>query len=208
MAPKAGRSAALQIAVQALEGPDQVDSTLDVALLRLAEEMPAGLVASLRLPEPEDLVGTDWWAFGFPNRDPLGNSAAGTVGAALGEGWVRLDTKSRYLVRTGFSGAAVWSVEYAAVVGVIGQANPGNGDALALAQIVRAMPAAAAALPAGWSLRHDPEARHWLPRARGVGNDAERGFRFHGRTAALTEITSWLEHSTAREVLLVTGSPA
>ncbi len=209
VAPKAGRSAAPQIAVLALDGPDWVDAALDVALLRLAEEVPAGLVASLRLPEPEDLVGTGWWAFGFPNRDPLGNSAAGTVGVALGDGWLRLDTQSRYPVRTGFSGAAVWSAQYAAVVGVIGQANPGNGDAraLTLAQVARAVPAAASALWAGWSLRHDPEARHWLSRARGVGSDAERGFRFRGRTAALTEITGWLEHSTAREVLVVTGSP-
>ena len=39
----------------------------------------------------------------------------------------------------------------------------------------------------GWALARDPEgARHWRPRARGVSIDSERGWRFRGRTAALT----------------------
>jgi WD40 repeat protein len=61
----------------------------------------------------------------------------------------------------------------------------------------------------GWALRDDPESGvHWRPRARGVGTDAEGGYRFRGRRAALTEISGWLgrDHPD-RRALVVTGSP-
>src|SRR5262249_56229518 len=46
----------------------------------------------------------------------------------------------------------------------------------------------------GWTLARDPEGvRHWRPRARGVGIDSERGYRFRGRTAALSQIAGWLD---------------
>jgi WD40 repeat protein len=61
----------------------------------------------------------------------------------------------------------------------------------------------------GWSLARDPKgARHWQPRARGVSNDGEQGWRFQGRAAALTRIVSWLRQpQPGRQVLVVTGSP-
>ncbi|MFF0735136.1 hypothetical protein ACFYVK_26375 [Streptomyces chartreusis] len=61
----------------------------------------------------------------------------------------------------------------------------------------------------GWSLSNDPEAgRHWRPRARGVSTDAERGFRFRGRAAALQVIVNWITKThDERRVLVVTGSP-
>ena len=38
--------------------------------------------------------------------------------------------------------------------------------------------------------------------------DSERGWRFRGRTAALTQIVAWLDRATPdRRVLVVTGSP-
>src|SRR5262249_13359197 len=140
----------------------------------------------------------------------FGNSAAGTVGAALGDGWLRLDTQSRYPVRTGFSGAGVWSSGYAAVVALVGQANPSNGDARAIS-LVRASHAftelGRQAAPR-WSARHARGAtRHCLPRSRGVGNEAERGFRFRGRPAALTDLPSGLDGATEGEVLVVPGPP-
>ena len=62
---------------------------------------------------------------------------------------------------------------------------------------------------AAWALRSDPErARHWGPRARGVAVDTDRGFRFRGRTAALTEIVDWLNRDDPdNRVLVLTGSP-
>jgi hypothetical protein len=78
--------------------------TADVAVLRVAGVLPVGVhPAPLRSPKPCAVVSKQWWAFGFPNFDPLGNDADGTIGALLGYGWVRLDSCSRYHVEPGFS---------------------------------------------------------------------------------------------------------
>ncbi|MFF5477980.1 trypsin-like peptidase domain-containing protein [Streptomyces sp. NPDC012935] len=197
----------------------------DVAVLVLAEPVSGEPAARLRRPTPSALVGEAWWAFGFPDGDLFGNSSDGTVGESLAYGWVRLDTASRYPVKPGYSGAALWSPTYQSVVGLVGQAS-GSGDARAftLHQADRCLPDQKIALLAdwsaeaagetalaawGWTLDDDPEAgRHWKPRARGVSTDAEQGFRFRGRTAALTEIIDWMTCAAApRKVLMVTGSP-
>ena len=114
----------------------------DVAVLVLDEPVPAGAEpAPLRFPKGQDLVGRGWWAFGFPDRDPLGDSADGLVGAALAYGWVRLDTGSRYLIRPGFSGGGLWSPDYQAVVGLVGQAHAnGDGRAVTLLQAHQHLP--------------------------------------------------------------------
>ena len=200
----------------------------DLAVLVLEEPVPAGVEpAPLRCPKPADLVGRTWWAFGFPYSDPLGGSADGLVGSALARGWVRLDTKpgSRYLIRPGFSGGGLWSQDYQAVVGVVGQVSgEGDGRAITLHRadlcfpdlkltVLASWSAEAAGEVAltqwGWSLARDPEGvRHWRPRARGVSIESERGYRFRGRAAALTRIVSWLDRTAPdRRVLVVTGSP-
>ena len=140
---------------------------------------------------------------------------------------MRLDTASRYPVARGFSGSGLWSPDYQAVVAVVGQANDTNGDGLAITlhqvdqwlegQSLKTL-AERAFLPAagdvalsawGWSLTADMEGRrHWRPRARGVSSDAERGYRFRGRTAAMRTIISWLDRDAVdRRVLVVTGNP-
>ena len=195
-------------------------------MLVLEEPVPAGVeAASVRYPRPADLVNCRWWAFGFPDRDPVGNSAAGQVGEALTYGWVRLDTSSRYRVAPGFSGGGLWSPDYEAVVGVVGQAHgSGDGRAITLHQADQCFPDHKLALLAswtvgaagevaltqwGWTLARDPEGtRHWRPRARGVSIDSERGYRFRGRTGALSRIAGWLDRAEPdRRVLVVTGSP-
>ena len=188
--------------------------------------MPPGVEAApLRCPRPTDLIRNSWWAFGFPDGDPIGDSANGVIGEALALGWVRLDTQSRYIVRPGFSGGGLWSPDYKAVVGVVGQAH-GNGDgrAITLHQADSCFPDQKLATLAswsaqaadeialqqwGWTLARDPEGvRHWLPRARGVSIESERGYRFRGRKAALNEIVQWLDRTEPdRRVLIVTGSP-
>jgi hypothetical protein len=200
---------------------------VDLAVLELAEELPPDVEpAELRCPRPADLRGKQWWAFGFADHDPRGNSADGSVGEALAFGWVRLDAGSRYLVRPGFSGTGLWSPDYQAVVGIVGQAHDqtGDGQAVTLWQADRSLPeeklrrlaewsaatAGEVALASwGWSLDRDPEGvRHWRPRARGVSSDAQRGYRFQGREAALTKIVQWLDpHRAGPAALIVTGSP-
>ena len=198
----------------------------DLAVLVLADPVPAGVEAApLRFPRPADLAGRSWWAFGFPDRDPVGGAADGVVGAALALGWVRLDTQSPHLARPGFSGGGLWSPDYQAVVGVVGQTHGnGEGRAVTLHQADLCFPghqlvalagwsaeaAGEAALEQwGWALARDPEGvRHWRPRARGVSIDSERGYRFRGRSAALHRIVAWLDRGEPdRRVLVITGSP-
>jgi hypothetical protein len=126
----------------------------DLAVLVLEEPVPAGVEpAPLRCPEGKDLVSGAWWAFGFPDRDPVGDSADGQVGASLSYGWVRLDTGSRYLIRPGFSGGGLWSADYEAVIGIVGQAH-GNGDgrAITLHQADRDFPDLELRALASWSV--------------------------------------------------------
>jgi WD40 repeat protein len=224
--PKAGLAATVRRRVRAVRAA----ASADVAVLELDEPVPAGVLpAPLRCPEPADLVDERWWAFGFPADAPFGGDASGLVGAALAYGWVRLETNSRYVVKPGFSGAGIWSPSFGAVVGLVGQAQQGGdraGDALALTlyQADRELPSEKLLLLAGWSvsaageqalsawgwsLADDPEAgRHWRPRARGVATDAEGGYRFRGRRAALEAVVGFLDRPSPEDrVLVVTGSP-
>ncbi|MET7486012.1 trypsin-like peptidase domain-containing protein [Streptomyces sp. NPDC005538] len=202
----------------------------DVAVLVLDEPVPVEFAARLLCPSSKELVNKRWWAFGFPDGnqgDVLGDSAGGRIGESLAYGWVRLDNIEGDGVRPGYSGGALWSADYKAVVGLVAQGRKKDGYARAVT-----MRAVAACLPEqelhlltdwsaedagdvalsawGWTLSKDPESgRHWRPRARGVGSEAERGFRFCGRAAALRDIVGWIGDSAGdhRQVLLVTGSP-
>ncbi|MEV5496996.1 trypsin-like peptidase domain-containing protein [Nonomuraea fuscirosea] len=200
----------------------------DVAIILLDTPIPEGIIpARIRSLNPDDLGrGDHWWAFGFPHADPFGDSASGIIGEVLGRGWVRLDCESSSSLARGFSGSGLWSDSYEAVIGVIGQAaNTGTGgraitiyranqslrdENLFLLDQWSAVEAGEVALASwGWTLGRDPEGvRHWRPRARGVTIDSERGYRFQGRSKALTEIVSWLARDQlSRLPLVVTGSP-
>lgn len=224
--PKAGDLMHRRIRVSKIALPSTDHDIRDVSVLFLEESVPSELAARLRRPSPGDLIGDTWWSFGFPEGDILGSSSRGTIGDSLAYGWIRLDSSSGYPVKRGYSGAALWSSRYQAVVGLIGQAQPstGNARALTLWQAEKALPeenislltewtaeaAGESALAAwGWSLDNDPESgRHWRPRARGVNTEAERGYRFCGRQKALSEIISWITNDNPqRRALVVTGSP-
>ncbi len=199
---------------------------MDVAVLVLTDPVSTKFAAPLLCPESRELVKKRWWAFGFPDGI-LGDSAGGLIGESLGYGWVRLDNTGGDGVQAGFSGGGLWSPDYGAVVGLVAQGRRRDGSARAIT-----MRALSACLPEqhlnlltewsakkagdvalsawGWCLSKDPESgKHWRPRARGVGSDAERGHRFCGRTAALRAIIEWVTDSVGdqRQVLLVTGSP-
>jgi hypothetical protein len=198
----------------------------DVAVVELAEAVPAGVAAApLRLVKPADVEDGPWWAFGFARGGIFGNPASGVVAGQAGRGWVRLTASSKPGLAVGFSGTGLWSAQYDAVAAVIGQANDeGDGLAITLHTAHTHLPEEKLDLLArwtvddadeiaraawGWTLAADREAdRHWRPRARGVNVSAERGFRFRGRTTALTEIINWLDRPVPdRRVLVVTGSP-
>jgi hypothetical protein len=115
---------------------DSYRDVYDLAILVLAKPVPVGVApAPLFFPEPEELIGTRWWALGFPSG-PLGGPAVGDVDSALTYGWVRLRRTSHDWVQEGFSGGGLWSPDYRGVVGIVGQAEraSGNGQAITLYQ--------------------------------------------------------------------------
>jgi trypsin-like peptidase/AAA ATPase-like protein/WD40 domain-containing protein len=177
----------------------------DLAMLVLDGDVPGAVTpAALRSPRPADLVGLAWRAFGFPDRDPRGRAAQGLVGAPMAHGWVRLDSASRHLARPGFSGGGLWSPDYQAVVGLVGQTQgDGDGRAITLGQAARSLPDQGLARLTAWSARAAGEAA--LAAWSGSGDP---GYRFVGRARALTRISHWLDRPVAdRRVLVVTGSP-
>lgn len=130
-----------QIQISAVHTPN--NGYADVAMLIL-EESPANVVpAPVRVLSAAELRGLRWLAFGFSDR--FGAEASGVIGAALADGHVRLDTESRQAVAQGFSGAAVWSPDHGAVVGMVTAAavageSRGDAVAIALATVDAAMP--------------------------------------------------------------------
>ena len=182
-----------------------LDDDQDVALLELADPIPDTVTpARLRCPAPKSLVGTSWWALGFPPGQRRGSVSEGEVGTALAAGWVRIDVTSSYQVEPGFSGAGLWSPDFAAVVGIVAvHDDQRSGQALTIYQADRCLPGhglrelAEESRPAdsgqvaltawGWTLSADREGRrHWRTRAPGVAIGINKGYRFRGRTAALT----------------------
>ncbi|GAB2586673.1 hypothetical protein Aab01nite_51270 [Paractinoplanes abujensis] len=197
---------------------------LDIVLLELEEPVPASVApARLKLPTAQGLIGRQWRAYGFPAGTGGGLRAAGTIGDSGGYGLMRLTTPAGDTgVTRGFGGAALWSPDYQAVVGLVVGAE--SGQALMLAYADEHLPglklstlddwrledADEPTLAAwGWALSADGEAgRHWLPRARGVASGAEKGSRFRGRAAALRHLRHFLDRAEAAgRPLVVTGSP-
>ncbi|WP_127502361.1 trypsin-like peptidase domain-containing protein [Actinoplanes solisilvae] len=203
------------------------DEHVDLALLELVDPVPAEVTpATVRLLTGRELLERPWWAYGYPATMPSGYSTHGRVSGHRGHGKVHLATESDSPVAKGFSGAAVWSPDYQAVVGIVLEAQNGKGDAqaltfrhaddrlpaLKLGALAAWQPADAdeTALAAwGWALVTDEEAgRHWLPRARGVAVAGENGHRFRGRHNALHRLVGALDHPYASgRPLIVTGSP-
>jgi WD40 repeat protein len=225
--PKAGIGSAERRRVTRVEIANGYPHGIDLAVLELDAPVPAAVTpAPLRCVPPSATSTLDWWAFGFPGGEPAGDVATGQIGPELANGLVKLDTTSQTRLEHGFSGSAVWSPSYEAVVGLVvkafaGTPHHGNGHALTLHAVDQAMPELrlgvlarwgpdAAALAAwGWTLREDPEGgRHWQPHRQAVRHGSEAGHRFHGRTAALTEIVGWLVRPVPDgRILVLTGSP-
>ncbi|MBE1492756.1 trypsin-like peptidase domain-containing protein [Plantactinospora soyae] len=199
---------------------------VDLVVLELVEPVPASVApARLRCLQPRPLLGRPFWAYGFPAGIIGGTPVTGTFTEIGGWGHVMINSGTGGTLSKGFSGGAVWSPEYQAVIGVVVSADAqGKGQAVTLHYADEQLPemklgtlsawraedADDTALSAwGWALSADGEAgRHWLPRARGVAVDTEGGARFRGRTAALRRIVDWIDGpATVARPLVVTGSP-
>ena len=194
----------------------------DLAVLELEDAIPEGVTkAPLRRPKSSDLINRKWWAFGFSNNDYLGNSAYGTVGADLSYGWIRLDCESRYRIAPGFSGSGLWSPDYEAVVGLVGQANDqGDGRSITLYHAIEYLPNQKLDALTRWSIQDgderalavlgwtlDSRRRRRLPIS-GADTRKDRNFRFCGRSTALNAIINWLDQARVDvRALVITGSP-
>ncbi|GAA0460409.1 hypothetical protein Ade02nite_14680 [Paractinoplanes deccanensis] len=205
----------------------RTEGRLDLVLLELDEPVPPGVEpARLRRPSGHDLIGKTWRAYGFPRHSDGGRPATGVIDGEGGYGRIQMGSGRGTGVTQGFSGAALWSPDYDAVVGIIVAADPAteSGQALTLAYADEHLPGMKlSTLDAwrladadelthaawGWTLATDGEARrHWLPRARGVASGAETGHRFRGRSAALRRIRQFLDRPDADgRPMVVTGSP-
>ncbi|MBU8858269.1 hypothetical protein KSK32_13675 [Micromonospora sp. WMMB482] len=202
------------------------EAYVDLVVLELVEPVPATVTpARLRCLAPQPLLDRPFWAYGFPAGVVGGLQATGSVVEASGYGHLTIDSGAAGPLSKGFSGGAVWSPEYQAVVGVVVTADgKGKGQAVTLSHADEQVPAMTlgalsawrvedaddAALSAwGWTLSTDGEAgRHWLPRARGVAVDTEGGARFRGRAAALRRIVDFIDgEAPVTGPLIVTGSP-
>ncbi|MDG4827471.1 NACHT domain-containing protein [Asanoa sp. WMMD1127] len=172
----------------------------DVVLLALEAPAPADVEpARLRLPPLDKLAGHPWWSFGFPDHDPAGRPAEGTLGDPLDTGHVRLASAG---LAPGFVGAPVWSPEYAAVVGLVVQAATTGGDGRAV-PLADAVPELKLGGLADWRLADagQPAAGAW------GWTRADRGARFRGRTAVLRVFGDWLDRpGPGGRLLVVTGA--
>jgi cellulose biosynthesis protein BcsQ len=107
----------------------------DGAVLHLAEPLPDSITpAPLSFVPPAQLVGSPWWAFGFPTE--LGRASRGTIDANLSLGLLQLEPTSRTGIEAGFGGTALWSSARAAVVGiVVATAGSGSGIGVSLHRV-------------------------------------------------------------------------
>lgn len=97
--------------------PATADDRGDVAVLRLLDAPPVGLVPA-RLLGADDLWGHTFRAYGFPRRHDHGVWAAGVLRGRQAAGWIQMEGGPGYAVEPGFSGSAVWDDELAGVVGM------------------------------------------------------------------------------------------
>jgi ABC-type dipeptide/oligopeptide/nickel transport system ATPase subunit len=144
--------------------PVAADNTGDIAVLRLAGDLPPDAVP-LRVVAADDLAGHRWRAFGFPRYRTHGETkdagiwTAGTIRGREGTGWWQLtvDPEEAFSLAEGFSGAAVWDDDYAGVVGVIvaveSDSRRRTGYALTVESVAREWPDLRAHLLAGCPYR-------------------------------------------------------
>lgn len=97
----------------------------DWALLEIVEDYKAAKAVRI---DPGDAFGHPFWAFGITSDHPVGTDANGIVGGGTIDRCVELRAQADFhpYVSEGFSGAAVWSRQSGAVVGMIVALDPAD----------------------------------------------------------------------------------
>lgn len=111
------------------------DPALDVAVLEIADSLPAGAQPAPLVQNP-DLWQHPFRAFGFPTAFENGVWASGRILAREASGWLQIEDSKEtgYFVQPGFSGGAVWDESLGGVVALVVAADtsPGVRTAFAL----------------------------------------------------------------------------
>ncbi|MFE7352396.1 trypsin-like peptidase domain-containing protein [Streptomyces sp. NPDC057543] len=107
--------------------PRQPDGSADIAVLRLAVPIAAGVPMRLAESQSEDLWDDPVRVFGFPVGRPDGVWHSGVLRGRQGNGWVQIDPRpGGYRVSGGFSGSPVWDERLGGVVGMVAVAEAGD----------------------------------------------------------------------------------
>ena len=191
------------------------NGTADFAVLELGGDAPTDVTPCplVDIPAPE---GHGFFAYGLTPDSPFPVRTDGHVRGIEGPGgtWVRLEARPGVgpAIQRGYSGAAVWDTDENAAVGIIVArelpTDTRSGFYLPFSKLIDLWPGLAdyVATPFERSL----EAReHWLPRARGVGSGAERGWHFKGRQVLLDRITASARGigAKSRQFFCLAGAP-
>ncbi|MFF2902674.1 trypsin-like peptidase domain-containing protein [Streptomyces sp. NPDC057966] len=107
--------------------PRQPDGSGDIAVLRLAVPIAAGVPVRLAESQSEDPWDDPVRVFGFPVGRPDGVWHSGVLRGRQGNGWVQIDPRpGGYRVSGGFSGSPVWDERLGGVVGMVAVAEAGD----------------------------------------------------------------------------------
>ena len=186
----------------------------DVAVLTMTPGRPADAgVVPLQRPDPaEDRL---FRCQGFPTGTLMAAGGRIRAGTTIGEEWVQVedDKQPGRALSAGFSGAPIWELSRAAVVGMATACDSADPEAKIGAMLPSPLlpdywPPAAYLVPS--RLAQDPKFdSYWDPRARGVENAGVPGTFFTGRRRALTELVAWLvaDPDPGDNVRVITGGP-
>ena len=168
--------------------PIDADGTGDVAILRLSEPAPAGVVMP-PLRRVDRLWDHRFRAFGFPNGMTDGVWTTGRIRSAQGTGWCQLQgSPGDQSIEEGFSGTPVWDDETGAVVGLMVAASRDDSTTAYL-------------IPVDHVLGLDPDLLPCPYRGLEAFGEEHAAF-FFGRAAIVDELVRTL---AGHPVLLVAG---
>lgn len=183
----------------------------DMAVLAISSDLPSG-VAPAEIIESVGREGHRFRAYGANVRSAIPVRVDGRIRGREGPGgtWIRLEPGDGPEITNGYSGTAVFDDTADGVIGIIvsRDTSPGSRSAffLPVDQLVQYWRPLEKYVVSGFE--RSVEAReHWLPRARGVGSSADKGWYFTGRRAIIDELTAKARGQGGNGYFCVTGAP-
>ncbi len=183
----------------------------DMAVLAISSETPSS-VAPAEIIESVGREGHSFRAYGANAVSAMPVRVDGRIRGREGPGgtWIRLEPADGPEITNGYSGTAVFDATADGVLGIIvsRDSSPGSRSAffLPVDQLVQYWRPLEKYVVSRFE--RSVEAReHWLPRARGVGSSADKGWYFTGRRAIIDELTAKARGESRDGYFCVTGAP-